>query len=271
MLFALGLGAPARAGQYGPGPEAFPPAGRFVFRNEAEAVARKVAASRGLAEPVNVVEVRAESTSMTPGGRGWSVVVVGRVTGGCHAVTVGLAADDGRVYAIADRRVTPEKAPPDCERWYILGGAEKATATLATAANAPAANAIALVTPKPVKGQRTLTREEVLTLATAQAAKKGYTETEVMMAELRPGGSVEKPSVWRADLIGQTPKGCGIYKIELTGPDWKMRFQNNQMSGKKVQVDECRQWYDRDGREESPTDWLPGRVEWTVIDSDNLQ
>jgi hypothetical protein len=261
----------AAAGPYGPGPEGFAPVGRFVFRNEAEAVARKVAATRGMSEPVNVVEVHVESTSMTPGGRGWSVVVVGKIPGGCHAVTVGLAADTGRIYAIADRRATPAKAPPDCERWFIEGGAESASATLDTAPIA----APPPVAAKAPKGARTLSREDVLTIATEQAMKKGYTETAVKLAEMRPGGSVdgrdETPSVWRADLVGKTPKGCGIYKLELTGPDWKMRFQNNQMSGRKVQVEECHAWYERDGKEESPSDWLPGKVEWTVVDSDNLQ
>lgn len=256
------LAAPALAGQYGPGPEGFTPVGRFVFRNEAEAIARKVAATRGMGEPVNVVEVHVESTSMTPGGRGWSVVVVGKIPGGCHAVTVGLAADTGRIYAIGDRRATPPKAPPDCERWFIEGGAETASATLDTAPLAAATKP-----PKVEKAARGMTRENAISIATANAAKKGYTETEVKMAEPREGG------LWRVDLVGATAKGCGIYKLELApkDDDWKMRFQNNQMSGKNVVLDECRLWYDRDGKAEDPMDWLPGKIEWEVVESDNLQ
>lgn len=264
FAFAIGFAfaAPALAGQYGPGPEGFAPVGRFVFRNEAEAIARKVAATRGMSEPVNVVEVHVESTSMTPGGRGWSVVVVGKIPGGCHAVTVGMAADTGRIYAIGDRRATPPKAPPDCERWFIEGGAETASATLDTAPLSAATPP-----PKAEKAARTMTRESAIALATANAAKKGYTATEVKMAEERDGG------IWRVDLVGSTAKGCGIYKLELTpkGDDWKMRFQNNQMSGKKVQLDECRVWWDRDGKAEDPMDWLPAKIEWEVVETDNLQ
>lgn len=262
---ALLAGLPALAGQYGPGPEGFPAAGHFVFRNEAEGIARKVGATRGLAEPVNVVEVHVEQTTMAPGGRGWSVVIVGGIPGGCHAVSVGLAAEDGRVYAIGDRRATPAKAPPDCERWYILG-AEGATATIATAANVPEPARV-VVGPK---GARTMTSDTAIRIANDAAAKKGYIAPETKMAEFRPGVD-GRPGVWRVDLIGVTNKGCGVFKLELTGPEWKMRYQNNQMAGRNVALDECYEWYDGDGKTDSPLDWLPSKVEWETVDSNNRQ
>lgn len=266
MIALLAASPAALAGQFGPGPEGFAPVGHFVFRNEAEALARKVASTRGLEEPVNVVEVHVEQTTMAPGGRGWSVVVVGKIPGGCHAVTVGLAADDGRVYAIGDRRATPAKAPPDCERWYILG-AEGASATIATAPNAPEP----VKTPPPVgKGARTMSRESAIQIASDSATKKGYVTPEAKLAEYR-AGVAGAPGVWRVDLIGVTAKGCGIYKLELTEPEWKMRYQSNQMAGRDVSVDECYQWYEKKGKIDDPKDWLPGKVEWETVDSKNLQ
>lgn len=259
------------SGTHGPGPETFTPTGRFVFRNEAEAIARRVAATRSLEQPVNVVEVRVESTSMTPGGRGWSIVVVGKVPGGCHAVSVGIAADDGRVYAIEDRHAQPSKPPADCEKWYVDGGAAEAKATIETAAvratPAPTPEAPAS---KAKDGARALTREDVARIATEQATKKGYTAIEPKLLEFRPGAD-GAPGAWRADVIGSTEKGCGIYKLELREPDWKMRYQNNQMAGRNVALEECRAWYDADGKLDSELEWLPGYVEWDTVTSDNLQ
>jgi hypothetical protein len=263
---ALLAAVPAFAGQYGPGPESFPGVGHFVFRNEAEAIARKVAATRGLSEPVNVVEVHVEQTSMTPGGRGWSVVVVGKIIGGCHAVTVGLAADNGRVYAVGDRRALPEKAPPDCERWYI-DGAAGASATISTAPVAPAPVATLKA---PGKGARIVSVDDAVRIAGAQAMKKGYVAPESVLSEFRAGVG-GAPGVWRVDLLGMTAKGCGIFKLELAEPDWKMRFQNSQMGGKDVRLEECRAWYAKDGGTDDPMDWLPGKVEWETVDSNNLQ
>lgn len=266
ILVAALLATPALAGKFGPGPETFPSAGHFVFRNEAEAIARKVAATRGLSDPVNVVEVRVEQTSMTPGGRGWSVVVVGKIVGGCHAVTVGLAADDGRVYAIGDRRALPEKAPPDCERWYIEGAPGALAATIDTAPMA----ARPAPTPPLSKPQRIVTQDDALRIAAYHAEKKGYRAPEAMLAEFRAAAD-GAPGAWRVHLMGMTEKGCGIYKLELAEPDWKMRFQNSQMRGRNVKLDECREWYERDGKIDDPKDWLPGKVEWETVDSNNLQ
>lgn len=258
------------AGPYGPGPEAFPGVGHMVFRQEAESIARKVAASRNLAEPVSVVEVRVEATSMTPGGRGWSVVVVGGVPGGCHAVTVGLDGDDGRAYAVGDRRAVPPTPPGDCERWYILGGAEGATATLETAPIRATPPPPPVIGPSRRAAPRALTRSDAGRIAIDQATKKGYTGIEPQRALFRPAAG-GRPGVWRVDLIGLTPKGCGIFKLELAEPDWKMRYQNNQMAGRGVQLEECREWYAREGGQDDPADWLPGRVEWESYDYDNRQ
>lgn len=270
LVIALALAPlPVLAGPSGPGPESFAPVGHFVFRNEAEALARKVAATRGLEEPVNVVEIVVEQTTMAPGGRGWSVVVVGKIPGGCHAVTVGLAADDGRVYAIGDRRATPAKAPPDCERWYILG-AEGASATISTAPNVPPEPGKTPAPTEKAKGPRTMSREDAIRIASDSATKKGYITPEAKLAEFR-AGVAGAPGVWRVDLIGVTAKGCGIYKLELAEPDFTVRFQSNQMAGRNVELDECYRWYDRDGKKDDPKDWLPGKVAWETLDSQNLQ
>jgi len=111
---------------------------------------------------------------------------------------------------------------------------------------------------------------DAVKIANAQAAKKGYVTPESLLSEFR-AGAAGAPGVWRVDLIGTTPKGCGIFKLELAEPDWKMRFQNSQMGGKDVKLEECRRWYARDGKIDDPVDWLPGRVEWDTVDSNNLQ
>ena len=320
------LGLSTAAGQTcGPGAETFAPGGRFVFRNEAEAIGRKIATSRtDLQEPIQIVEVTLEAVPDAPAARGWNVVVVARVPGGCHLVRVGLTANEGRVYRIADKRVTPAKAPRDCERWFVLGGPDAPASTplaavertappsrtpppratpaptpedtgdpldempviddtpepVATRAANPnptpaktppgpsasptktafaSANPDATPAPTPrVKRGRPpnqLTRELVVLIATEFATELGWTEIEPKLSDLTGGR-------WRQDVLGRTKKGkgCGVYKLELTAPEWTMRYQVETTRGKSM--GECREWYVREGRGELTDGWEEGEVEW---------
>lgn len=316
----LGLAASAFAAEsYGPGPEAFPPVGRFVFRNEAEAIGRKVAATRtDLQDPVQVVEVTLEPVPGTPGTRGWNVVVVAKAPGGCHLVRIGITSREGKVYRVSDKRVLPQKAPPDCERWFVLGGADapNAAAVATPRASAPvrtpppprmptprtptpvpddASDELPVIEPEPTPARtavaartppgpaasptRTsfspasdatptpaprvkrgrppnqLTREEVVQIATELAAELGWTEIEPKLSDLTGGR-------WRQDVLGRTKKGkgCGAYKLELTAPEWTMRYQVETTRGKSM--GECREWYVREGFGEITDGWKQGEVEW---------
>lgn len=258
---------PAPGETYGPGPEAFTPVGRFVFRNEAEALGRNVAETHGLESPIHVVEVTLERPGGAEAAPAWNVVVVGRVPDGCHVVTVGLSADTGKVRTVADRRVSMEKPLADCERWYFEGAQEAKgppiarTTTARTGPPAPAGSPAAAPAPSAVPAQNrrkgqppaSLEREEVVQLATELAEDAGLKEIEPKLSELKDG-------TWRQDVIGRTKRGCAVYMLELRSPDWAMRYQLRKAPGRSI--GDCREWYVREGRVPVEKDWDKGRIRW---------
>jgi hypothetical protein len=95
----------------------------------------------------------------------------------------------------------------------------------------------------------------VVAIATELAAELGWTEIEPKLSDLTGGR-------WRQDVLGRTKKGkgCGAYKLELTAPEWTMRYQVETIRAKSM--GECREWYVREGFGEITDGWKDGEIDW---------
>jgi hypothetical protein len=91
-----------------------------------------------------------------------------------------------------------------------------------------------------------MTKDEAQAKATTAAGKLHYKKPKLLETRFEEARG-KRPAEWHVTIAGKTPAGCGLLELEIPTPEGNTKYNDRQIAGEDVKVDECVALWTKDG------------------------